>query len=47
MMTKKKNYGRLAKYVNTPEAMAAFRCHYSIPNEEKLEYRFWEDVLPK
>uniref|UniRef100_A0A2N9FPL1 Uncharacterized protein n=1 Tax=Fagus sylvatica TaxID=28930 RepID=A0A2N9FPL1_FAGSY len=35
MMAKKKNYGRLAKYVNTPEAMAAFRCHYSIPNEIK------------
>jgi hypothetical protein len=46
-MAKTKNYGRLAKYVNTLETMAAFRRHYSILDDVRLEYRFWEDVLPK
>jgi hypothetical protein len=40
-MAKKKNYGRLAKYVHTSEAMAAFRHHYGIPDDVRLEYRFW------
>ena len=46
-MTRKKSHGRLAKYVNTPEAMAIFRHHYSIPDDVHLEYKYWEDVLPK
>jgi hypothetical protein len=27
--------------------MATFRRHYGIPDEVRLEYRFWEDALPK
>ncbi len=46
-MAKKKNYGRLAKYVNTPEAMATFHRHYGISDEVRLEYCFWEDAIPK
>ena len=41
------NYGRLAKYVNPLETMATFRRHYGIPDEVRLEFRFWEDALPK
>ena len=46
-MAKKKNYGRLAKYVNTPEAMATFHRHYGISDKVRLEYCFWEDAIPK
>ena len=46
-MAKKKSYGRLAKYVNTPEVMAVFPHHYGIPDEVQLEYRYWENIFPK
>uniref|UniRef100_A0A2N9ELK0 Uncharacterized protein n=1 Tax=Fagus sylvatica TaxID=28930 RepID=A0A2N9ELK0_FAGSY len=46
-MAKKKNYGRLAKYVHTSKAMATFRHHYGIPDDVRLEYCFCEDALPK
>jgi hypothetical protein len=46
-MTKKKTLGKLGKYVNTPEAMAQFRHHYGFPDDVYLEYKFWEDALPK
>jgi hypothetical protein len=39
-MAKKKTQGKLAKYVNTPEAMAIFRHHYGVPDDVHLEYRF-------
>lgn len=31
-MARKKSYGRMAKYVNTPEAMTVFCHHYGIPD---------------
>ena len=46
-MAKKKSYGRLEKYVNTPEVMAVFPHHYGIPDEVQLEYRYWENIFPK
>ena len=46
-MARKKSYGRMAKYVNTPKAMTVFRPHYGILDGVKLEYRYWEDALPK
>ena len=39
-MAKKKTQDKLAKYVNTPEAMAIFCHHYGVPNDVHLEYRF-------
>ena len=44
-MAKKKTQGKLAQYVNTPQAMAVFHRHYGVPNAVHLEYRFWKDVL--
>uniref|UniRef100_A0A2N9GR11 Uncharacterized protein n=1 Tax=Fagus sylvatica TaxID=28930 RepID=A0A2N9GR11_FAGSY len=41
----KKSQGKLARYVNTPQAMAVFRRHYGVPDDVYLEYRFWEDAL--
>ena len=46
-MVRKKTHGRLAKYVNTPEAMVMFRHHYGIPDDVYLEYKFWENALPR
>jgi hypothetical protein len=46
-MARKKSYGRMAKYVNTPKAMTVFLPHYGILDRVKLEYRYWEDALPK
>ena len=46
-MAKKKTLGKLGKYVNTSEAMTQFRHHYSVPDDVYLEYKFWEDALPK
>uniref|UniRef100_A0A2N9G9I8 Aminotransferase-like plant mobile domain-containing protein n=1 Tax=Fagus sylvatica TaxID=28930 RepID=A0A2N9G9I8_FAGSY len=37
--------GKLARYVNTPEAMERFRRHYGVPDDVHLAYRFWEDAL--
>jgi hypothetical protein len=45
-MAKKKTQGKLAKYVNTLEAMAIFRRYYGVPNDVHLEYKFWENALP-
>ena len=44
-MAKKKTQGKLAKYVNTLEAMAIFRHHYDVPNDVYLEYKFWENAF--
>uniref|UniRef100_A0A2N9FLX9 Uncharacterized protein n=1 Tax=Fagus sylvatica TaxID=28930 RepID=A0A2N9FLX9_FAGSY len=45
-MTKtKKTQGKLARYVNTPEAMERFRRHYGVPDDVHLAYRFWEDAI--
>ena len=44
-MAKKKTQGKLAQYVNTPQAMAVFRRHYGVPDDVHLEYRFWKDAL--
>ena len=41
----KKSQGKLARYVNTPEAMERFRRHYGVPDDVHLAYRFWEDAL--
>ena len=46
-MARKKTHDKLAKYVNTPKAMALFRHHYGIPDDVYLEYKFWEDALPR
>uniref|UniRef100_A0A2N9ECV3 Uncharacterized protein n=1 Tax=Fagus sylvatica TaxID=28930 RepID=A0A2N9ECV3_FAGSY len=45
MAKTKKTQGKLARYVNTPEAMERFRRHYGIPDDVYLEYRFWEDAI--
>uniref|UniRef100_A0A2N9GH65 Uncharacterized protein n=1 Tax=Fagus sylvatica TaxID=28930 RepID=A0A2N9GH65_FAGSY len=45
MAKTKKTQGKLARYVNTPEAMARFRRHYGVPNDVYLEYRFWENAI--
>ena len=45
MAKTKKSQGKLARYVNTPQAMAVFRRHYGVPDDVHLEYRFWEDAL--
>uniref|UniRef100_A0A2N9FXK3 Uncharacterized protein n=1 Tax=Fagus sylvatica TaxID=28930 RepID=A0A2N9FXK3_FAGSY len=44
-MAKKKTQGKLAKYVNTPEAMAIFRRHYGVLDDVYLEYKFWENAI--
>ena len=44
-MAKKKTQGKLAKYVNTPQAMVVFRRHYGVPDDVHLEYKFWKDTL--
>lgn len=44
-MRRKKTQGKLAKYINTPEAMAIFYHHYSVPDDVDLEYKFWENAL--
>uniref|UniRef100_A0A2N9G7M9 Uncharacterized protein n=1 Tax=Fagus sylvatica TaxID=28930 RepID=A0A2N9G7M9_FAGSY len=46
MAKTKKTQGKLARYVNTPEAMEKFRRHYGVPDDVYLEYRFWEDAIP-
>ncbi len=45
-MARKKTQGKLAKYVNTPEAIAIFCHHYGVPDDVHLEYKFWENALP-
>uniref|UniRef100_A0A2N9HEY4 Uncharacterized protein n=1 Tax=Fagus sylvatica TaxID=28930 RepID=A0A2N9HEY4_FAGSY len=45
MAKTKKTQGKLARYVNTPEAMARFRRHYGVPDDVYLEYRFWENAI--
>lgn len=45
-MARTRTYGKLAKYLNTPEAMAQFCRHYGVPDDVHLEYRYWEDTLP-
>jgi hypothetical protein len=45
MAKKKKTQGKLAQYVNTPQAIAVFHCHYGVPDDVHLEYRFWKDAL--
>uniref|UniRef100_A0A2N9H9T8 Uncharacterized protein n=1 Tax=Fagus sylvatica TaxID=28930 RepID=A0A2N9H9T8_FAGSY len=45
MAKTKKTQGKLARYVNTPEAMQKFRRHYGVPDDVYLEYRFWEDAI--
>ena len=45
MAKKKKTQGKLAQYVNTPQAMAVFHHHYGVPDDMHLEYRFWKDAL--
>uniref|UniRef100_A0A2N9I7T1 Uncharacterized protein n=1 Tax=Fagus sylvatica TaxID=28930 RepID=A0A2N9I7T1_FAGSY len=45
-MARTRAFGKLAKYLNTPEAMARFRHHYGVPDDVYLEYRYWEDTLP-
>uniref|UniRef100_A0A2N9GEE4 Uncharacterized protein n=1 Tax=Fagus sylvatica TaxID=28930 RepID=A0A2N9GEE4_FAGSY len=45
MAKTKKTQGKLARYVNTPEAMEKFRRHYGVPDDVYLEYRFWEDAI--
>uniref|UniRef100_A0A2N9IPD9 Uncharacterized protein n=1 Tax=Fagus sylvatica TaxID=28930 RepID=A0A2N9IPD9_FAGSY len=45
MAKTKKTQGKLARYVNTPEAMERFRRHYGVPDDVHLEYRFWEDAI--
>uniref|UniRef100_A0A2N9ER21 Uncharacterized protein n=1 Tax=Fagus sylvatica TaxID=28930 RepID=A0A2N9ER21_FAGSY len=45
MAKTKKSQGKLARYVNTPEAMEKFRRHYGVPDDVYLEYRFWEDAI--
>ena len=42
---KEKDGGQLSRYVNTPEAMAVFRHLYEIPNDVRLRYVHWFDVL--
>ncbi len=47
-MGRKKNEedrGKLARYVNTLEAMAIFRHLYGIPNNVRLRYVHWFDAL--
>ena len=45
MAKTKKTQGKLARYVNTPEAMERFRRHYGVPDDVHLAYRFWEDAI--
>uniref|UniRef100_A0A2N9G5W4 Uncharacterized protein n=1 Tax=Fagus sylvatica TaxID=28930 RepID=A0A2N9G5W4_FAGSY len=45
MAKTKKSQGKLARYINTPEAMEKFRRHYGVPDDVHLAYRFWEDAL--
>ncbi len=48
-MGRKKNEedrGKLARYVNTHEAMAIFRHLYEIPSNVGLRYVHWSDALP-
>ena len=45
MAKTKKTQGKLARYVNTPEAIEKFRRHYGVPDDVHLEYRFWEDAI--
>ncbi len=45
MAKTKKTQGKLARYVNTPEAMEKFCRHYGVPDDVYLEYRFWEDAI--
>ncbi len=45
-MARTRTYGKLAKYLNTPEAMARFHHHYGVLDDVHLEYRYWEDTLP-
>jgi hypothetical protein len=45
MAKTKKTQGKLARYVNTPEAMERFRRHYGVPDDVYLEYRFWENAI--
>ena len=45
MAKTKKSQGKLARYVNTLEAMEKFRRHYGVPDDVHLAYRFWEDAL--
>ena len=42
----KEDRGKLSRYVNTPEAMAMFRCLYEILNNVGLKYVHWSDALP-
>uniref|UniRef100_A0A2N9GES3 Uncharacterized protein n=1 Tax=Fagus sylvatica TaxID=28930 RepID=A0A2N9GES3_FAGSY len=44
MAKTKKTQGKLARYVNTPEAMARFRRHYGVPDDVYLEYRIVNGV---
>ena len=46
-MARTRTYDKLAKYLNTPEAMPRFRHHYGVLDDVHLEYRYWEDTLPK
>uniref|UniRef100_A0A2N9EMW8 Uncharacterized protein n=1 Tax=Fagus sylvatica TaxID=28930 RepID=A0A2N9EMW8_FAGSY len=45
MAKTKKSQDKLARYVNTPEAMNIFHRHYGVPDDVHLAYRFWEDAL--
>uniref|UniRef100_A0A2N9II38 Uncharacterized protein n=1 Tax=Fagus sylvatica TaxID=28930 RepID=A0A2N9II38_FAGSY len=44
MAKTKKTQGKLARYVNTPEAMERFRRHYGVPDDVYLEYRIVNGV---
>uniref|UniRef100_A0A2N9GIY7 Uncharacterized protein n=1 Tax=Fagus sylvatica TaxID=28930 RepID=A0A2N9GIY7_FAGSY len=44
MAKTKKTQGKLARYVNTPEAMKRFRRHYGVPDDVHLEYRIVNGV---
>uniref|UniRef100_A0A2N9HB28 Uncharacterized protein n=1 Tax=Fagus sylvatica TaxID=28930 RepID=A0A2N9HB28_FAGSY len=44
MAKTKKTQGKLARYVNTPEAMERFRRHYGVPDDVHLEYRIVNGV---
>jgi hypothetical protein len=45
MAKTKKSQGKLARYVNTPEAMERFRRHYGVLDDVHLAYRFWENAI--
>uniref|UniRef100_A0A2N9ENV8 Uncharacterized protein n=1 Tax=Fagus sylvatica TaxID=28930 RepID=A0A2N9ENV8_FAGSY len=44
-MARTRIYGKLAKYLNTPEAIARFCHYYGVPDDVHLEYRYWKDTL--